>query len=67
MRLVVGSKFAYFETGLSQFVYLVLFSAAFFLQGYTGLTITALVVVTLFVVMQFTAKVDWEKQFKSDK
>ncbi len=67
MRLVVGNKFAYFETGLSQFVYLVLFSAAFFLQGYTGLTITALVVVTLFVVMQFTAKVDWEKQFKSDK
>lgn len=58
MRIVVGSSFAFFEVGLSQFVYLVLFSYAFFLEGYTGLTITILSILTLFLVMQFTAKID---------
>ncbi len=67
MRLVVGTKFALVEVGLSQFVYLVVFSSAFFLQGYTGLTITILAVVTLYVIMQITAKVDWEKQFEMVK
>jgi len=61
MRLVAGLKFALLETGLSQFVYLVLFSYAFFLEGYTGLTITVLSIVTLFIVMQATGKIDWDK------
>jgi inner membrane protein involved in colicin E2 resistance len=61
MRLVIGLKFALLETGLSQFVYLVLFSYAFFLEGYTGLTITALSILTLFIVMQATGKIDWNK------
>lgn len=61
MRLVIGLKFALLETGLSQFVYLVLFSYAFFLEGYTGLAITALSIMTLFVVMQATGKIDWNK------
>ena len=63
MRLVVGMKFALLETGISQFVYLVLFSYAFFLEGYTGLTITACCILTLFVVMQLTGRIDWEKRF----
>lgn len=63
MRLVVGTRFAFLETGLSQFVYLVLFSYTFFLQGYTGLAITILCIVTLFIVMQLTGRVDWSKQF----
>ncbi len=67
MRLVVGIKFAMFEAGISQFVYLVVFSSAFFLEGYTGLAITILAIVTLFVVMQLTGKVDWEKQFAEGK
>ncbi len=62
MRMVVGLKFALVETGLSQFVYLVLFSCAFFLEGYTGLTIAIMCVLTLFVVMQYTGRIDWEKQ-----
>jgi hypothetical protein len=62
MRLVVGLRFALIETGISQFVYLVLFSYAFFLKGYTGLAITIGCILTLFVVMQFTGRIDWSKQ-----
>jgi len=68
MRLVVGSRFAFTEIILSQLVYLVVFSYTFFFRGYTGLAITILCICTLFVVMQLTGKVDWDKVFaKSDK
>ena len=63
MRLVVGARFALLETGLSQLIYLVLFSYTFFLEGYTGLAVTIGCIVTLFVAMQFTGRIDWEKQF----
>jgi hypothetical protein len=64
MRLVVGLKFAFVEIALSQLVYLVFFSYTFFFKGYTGLAITILGICTLFIVMQFTGKVDWEKLFE---
>jgi inner membrane protein involved in colicin E2 resistance len=67
MRLVAGTKFALLEIGISQFVYLVLFSYTFFLKGYTGLAITILCILTLFIVMQLTGRVDWHKQFAKDK
>ncbi len=60
MRLVTGARFALVEVGLAQLVYLVGFAYTFFLEGYTGLTITALCIVTLFGVMQLTGRVDWE-------
>ena len=60
---VVGARFAWREAGLTQFVYLVLFSSAFFLEGYTGLTVTILSILTLFVVMQMTARVRWSEKF----
>lgn len=63
MRLVVGERFAFIEIALSQLVYLVLFSYTFFFKGYTGLTITILCICTLFVLMQFTGKLDWEQVF----
>ena len=63
MRLVVGVRFALLETGLSQFVFLVLFSYSFFFQGYTGLTITGLCIVTLFIVMQTTGRTNWHRVF----
>lgn len=59
MRLVVGPRFAMLEVGLSQLVYLVFFSYTFFLKGYTGLTVTICCILTLFAVMQFTARIDW--------
>jgi hypothetical protein len=67
MRLVAGTKFAFLEIGISQFVYLVLFSYTFFLSGYTGLAITILCILTLFIIMQLTGKVDWSKQFVTNK
>jgi len=64
MRLVVGARFAIVEVGLMQFVYLVLFSYTYFFEAFTGLAITILCIITLFVVMQFTGKVDWNALFR---
>jgi len=66
MRLVVGPRMAVLEVGVSQFVYLVLFSYTFFFEGFTGLAITILCIVTLFVVMQITGRMDWEAIFRGD-
>jgi inner membrane protein involved in colicin E2 resistance len=59
LRIVVGARFAFFEAALAQFIYLVLFSYAFFFKGFTGLAVTIGSIVTLFVVMQMTARIDW--------
>ena len=64
MRLAVGARFALMEVGISQFVSLVVFSYTFFFKGYTGLSVTIMSIVTLFVVMQYTGRLDWEKVFK---
>lgn len=64
MRLVVGERFAFLEIGISQFVYLVLFSYTFFFEGYTGLVVTIMAIITLFLVMQFTGRIDWEEVFQ---
>jgi inner membrane protein involved in colicin E2 resistance len=60
LRLVVGLRSALAEAGAAQLVFLVLFSYAFFFEGYTGLTVTVGAVLTLFVLMQITGRVDWE-------
>jgi hypothetical protein len=59
MRLVAGTRFALVEVGLSQLFYLVIFSYTFFLEGYTGLAVTIACVLTLFVLMQATGRLDW--------
>jgi len=64
MRLVVSSKFAFFEVGVSQLIYLVLFSYTFFFEQYTGLVVTIMCIMTLFVLMQFTGRIDWSEAFK---
>lgn len=63
LRLVVGMHFASREAAVAQFVYLVLFSYAFFLKGFTGLAITIGSVTTLFVVMQVTGRIRWTERF----
>jgi inner membrane protein involved in colicin E2 resistance len=63
LRLVVGMKFAALQAGLAQFVYLVLFSYAFFFDGYAGLCITIGAILTLFVIMQMTARLQWSQKF----
>ena len=63
LRLVVGIRFASREAALAQFIYLVMFSYAFFLKGFTGLAITIGSVLTLFVVMQVTGRIRWADKF----
>ena len=53
-------RFALLRAGAAQVVFLVLFSYAFFFEGYTGLTVTVGAVITLFVLMQVTGRVDWD-------
>jgi inner membrane protein involved in colicin E2 resistance len=63
LRLVVNFKFALIDAGLSQLIYLVLFSYAFFFEGFTGLAVTIGAVLTLFVVMQMTGRIKWAEKF----
>ena len=63
LRGVAGTRFAIARAGVAQFVFLVLFSYAFFFEGYTGLTVTVGAIVTLFVLMQSTVRVDWGRAF----
>lgn len=63
LRLVIGIRFATTEAALAQFIYLVAFSYAFFLKGFTGLAITIGSIITLFVVMQMTGKIRWKEKF----
>jgi hypothetical protein len=60
-------KFALREVGIAQCLFLILFSYAFFYEGYTGLVITIGAIITLAILMQLTAKVDWEQVFKGKK
>ncbi len=59
LRVVVGPRFALVEAALAQLVYLVGFSYAFFFEGFTGLTVTIGAILSLFLVMQMTARVNW--------
>ncbi len=63
LRLVVGPRFAFREAAAAQFIYLVLFSYAFFFEGFTGLAITTGSIITLFVAMQLTGRVRWSEVF----
>jgi inner membrane protein involved in colicin E2 resistance len=65
LRLAVGARFAALEAGTAQLIYLVLFSYAFFWRGYTGLSITVIAIITLFVVMQATGRIRWSDRFAS--
>lgn len=60
-RLFVGWRIAVLQMGVPQLLYLVLFSFSFFWKGVTGLAITVGAVLTLFVIMQITGRLDWDR------
>jgi inner membrane protein involved in colicin E2 resistance len=62
LRLVVNTRFAVLDAGISQFIYLVAFSYAFFFEGFTGLAVTIGAILTLFVVMQMTGRLNWNEK-----
>ncbi len=59
LRLVVSARFAFVEAAGAQLVYLIGFSLAHFLEGFTGLAVTVLSILTLFLLMQLTGRVRW--------
>lgn len=61
LRLVVSARFAFIESAAAQLIYLVGFSLAHFLDGFTGLTVTLLSVATLFLLMMLTGRIQWSK------
>jgi hypothetical protein len=63
LRLVVGPSFAFREAAIAQLIYLVAFSYAFFFKGFTGLAVTVGAILTLFVLMQMTARIRWDDVF----
>lgn len=56
-------KIAYVYAPATQLVYLVVFSFSFFFDGMTGIIVTVCSVVTLFILMQVTVKIDWDETF----
>lgn len=64
LRIVCGLRKALRYAGTAQLVFLVLFSYAFFFEGLTGLAVTLGSIVTLFVLMQLTARIDWALVFE---
>lgn len=67
MRLVVGLRFALGWIMILQLVYFVAFSYSFLLPGYTGLFIVIFCILTLFLVMQLTGRIDWNRYFDMQK
>jgi hypothetical protein len=63
VRVVTGTRHGLLVAGMSQAIFLVLFGYAFFFEGFTGLTITIGAILTLFVMMQMTARVSWDDVF----
>lgn len=63
LRAAIGGRYAFLAAGAAQLLYLVLFSYAFFFKGLTGLAVTLGAIITLFVLMQLTARVDWRTVF----
>lgn len=62
LRAVGGNTL--FKVALpAQLAYLILFSASFFFDGLTGITLTVCGVATLALLMALTAKVEWRTHF----
>ncbi|CEM62530.1 hypothetical protein DWQ65_01390 [Treponema phagedenis] len=63
VRHFLAKKIAYIILPLIQTIYLIIFSFSFFFDGKTGLIVTICAVITLFILMQITAKEDWDEVF----
>ena len=63
LRAALGVRFPWKLAAAGQLFYLVLFSYSFFLQGTTGITVTIGSIVTLAMLMRFTASTDWTQVF----
>ena len=64
MRLISPKKMAFIYAPVIQFIYLIVFSFSFFFDGITGIIVTICAVVTLFILMQATGRINWDNEFK---
>jgi inner membrane protein involved in colicin E2 resistance len=67
LRIFTPAKFALVYSPLAQLVYLIVFSFSFFFKGTSGIIVTIASVITLFVLMQLTGRLDWEEVFIKKK
>ena len=63
LKLFTPNRFAFVYAPISQFIYLIVFSFSFSFKGVTGMMVTICSVITLFVLMQMTGKVNWNDLF----
>ncbi|MBN1782291.1 inner membrane CreD family protein [bacterium] len=63
LRLFTPGRLAYLYAPLTQIIYLIIFSYSFFFKGMTGMIVTICAVITLFILMQMTARLNWEQVF----
>ena len=63
LRLFTSKAMAYVYAPMTQFVYLIIFSFSFFLKGMTGFIVTIFAVLTLYLLMQLTGKLNWDNAF----
>jgi hypothetical protein len=59
LRLFAPPRIAYLIAPAIQLVYLVFFSWSFFFDGITGIILTICSVLTLFLLMQLTGRIEW--------
>jgi hypothetical protein len=64
MRLISPKKMAFVYAPVIQFIYLIIFSFSFFFDGITGIIVTVCAVITLFILMQATGRINWDEEFK---
>jgi len=64
MRLISPKKMAFIYSPAIQFIYLIIFSFSFFFDGITGIIVTICAVITLFILMQVTGRINWDEEFK---
>jgi hypothetical protein len=65
LRAIGGLSARVGQAVAAQAIYLIAFSYAFFFEGFTGLAVTIGAVITLFVLMQMTARVRWSDVFNA--
>lgn len=63
---VAGIRFARLAA-VAQFAYMILFSYSFFFEGLTGITITVGAILTLALLMAFTARTDWTEVLRNTR
>jgi hypothetical protein len=64
MRLISPKKMAFIYSPVIQFIYLIIFSFSFFFDGITGIIVTVCAVITLFILMQATGRINWDEEFR---